>query len=380
MKQLHALRELLLRSRPFGRHQFETAVQILNDWKKVDAELLSPVCANVAVALLERLVHELGRTATTDNPGSGGLQGQFLFLVDPRFYNPVLNQWKETAKHWAARKSATKNVVISPQEVWQILQQLAQQYTFFQYDIMTLTNLLNVVIALEARDPARAPHVAEAFFRDAIEPHAVPNTITYATLLKVWADSGLPEASRRMDQLMERALACTSTTNSASNTGNTTDESESQQPVNEALYHIWFRYWADRGEMDKLQACLDRLQQQCSSDDGKTSVASPLTMVSWTQVVYGYCRLRDLEKAAQALKHNIIEGGLFDPQKESDVRLLAECLQHILLSCRRAWDSKSLADATKEKLLHTTQEVVDAYARPDWLGVESLGTRVYCIE
>lgn len=347
---MRAVNELLLRSGPFEEMQFETARRVLDAWK--GQEMLSPACVNAAVALLERLVHEVGRHGS-ENTNSCTYQ----FLVKPLFFNPVLNQWKETVKRCARSQDIT---VVSPQQVLQLLFDLNQRYTFFQYDRKTLTILLNVVIALEP-NPAKAPYVAASFFQGVFETQAAqhvqcqPSAVTYSIMLKVWADSGLPEASKRMDKLMERALACGS--------------SDEQQSTNDILYHIWFRFWAERGEMDKLQACLARLQQSSSS----TEKPSPLTLASWTQVVYGYCQVRNLDKAAQVLQHDMIEAGLVDPNNNNDTRLVGECLQHIVFACRRAWDDKSVTHATREQLLHITRNVVDAYARPQWLGKESLG-------
>lgn len=354
---LHAVRELLLRSRPYGKAQFEAAHKVLDSWKNPLLEL-SPACVNSAVDLLERLVQEVAAasidgTAAKNNHHKHHRAAALnhRFMVEPRYYNPVINQWKETAK-----RCRGKGGVVSPQELWERLQNLARRHPAaaaaaangFEYNIATLTSIMNVMVALEP-DPAEAPVVAEAYFEEIQKqaqqlPSCQPTLWTYATLLKAWAESGRPDASDRMDAVMEHMK-------------------EHGLEPNEKVYHIWLRFWAERGDcIDKMEACVAQLQE-----DGVVQ----LNMASWSQMVYGYAQARDLEKAAQALERMVEQ---HNPDDERSVNLLGESIQHIVLACRRAMDNKMIPNKVRDDLLATTQKVMQRYAQVELLGKAHLST------
>jgi len=331
---------------------------VLDAWKSPHLKL-SPACANAAIALLERLVQEVAAaTGTTvqNNTIHGGaatVDKNYRFLVEPRYYNPVINQWKETAKRCQGKD------VVSPQELWKLLQNLARQYPAarFEYNVMTLTNIMNVMVAIEP-DPAQAPVTAQAFLDEILKqessPSCQPNLFTYSTLLKAWAESGRADASDRMDAVMARVNA---------------HAARGGEPINETIYHIWLRFWAEQGGdcIDKMEACVERLQ---------TDGVVQLNTASWSQLVYGYAKARDLEKAAQVLDRMVAQ---HDPANNKDVRLLGESIQHIVMACRRALEDRMIPYKMRDDLLATTRNVVQKHARAELLGVAHLSTSVACL-
>ena len=164
-----------------------------------------PELVNVSLDLWFRCMREIIETQPTHH----------LYFGQPRYYAPLLNDWKETAKRSA-------NQVLSPHDLLNKLKEmhhyqnseLPSSSLLFHWDIVVLNIILNAVIAQTPR--AEVPLAAERLL-DWIEDQAAveiagskeprllqPTAYTYNPILMAWARSGRPEAPQRMEGLVQR--------------------------------------------------------------------------------------------------------------------------------------------------------------------------------
>jgi len=397
---LHTARELLLRTAPYGRREFQAAQRVLDAWKTDSTATTETAFSNsvipTAVALLERLVQETTTLSSAAGAHQRQLrQQQYRFLVEPGNYNPVLHSWKHAAL--ATISGASKTKLMSAPELWERLQ--SRQ---FRYNWETVTILVEVLLAQE-RHTVATLDLAEQWLFGTTTTTSMPeeqqqeenesmvqpdDASTYTLLLQAWADSGLPEASDRMDALMNRL-------HSRQTNNNLPSSKTFAVTPNVALYSVWLNFWSEHNEMDKLEALVQKLKKQqrqlLEEENGfgdggdvmhpttTTTTPVPLDPAFWTQVVHAYCRVRQLDRAADTL--DTLLGCLSRSSSSSaneemhrdDQKLLAESVFQIVWTCRQAVENKHIPKETRAFLLRATERVVKQYARPERVGVAMAG-------
>jgi hypothetical protein len=209
---------LRLRTGTFTKKEYDQAKEFLKFYRKHEIRDSSAVA--VSISLLERTVYEYSSDMAISNMDDQAAD----FLCLPRFFNPLLNNWKETAK--------LGREVLPPETIVQKLKAMSTLLEKFRYNIVTIGILLDVLV--RQSHPSQAPVIAEELLATNAELQPdiyICNQGTHLSsllilgrrthfdirnffkrfisrvcfiVLQAWAGSGLPEAHEKMKDFLQK--------------------------------------------------------------------------------------------------------------------------------------------------------------------------------
>jgi pentatricopeptide repeat protein len=312
----------------FSPDLYNTARDVLDEFLKW-RDATDTEAVHASLDLLERLVKEMA-FVKDDTPST--------WLSNPRYFNPLFNRWKEAALQGER--------VISARDLVKKLQAMSTLLPSFRYDIATI-NMIFLVMIKQAH-PSKAPFVAESLIEfiktETTLMHNLdltPNIYCYNMILNAWAQSKLPEASQRMDAIV--------------------DEIRSQKlALNSVSYNILLRFLGETGEIDKVEAILGTLKHD--------SVKPNLT--SWAAALYCYTKVGQIQKAEEILQHMIDE---CRPDNINDENAIGQSVQYIMMAYRLVVSTYSATYVRKAQALGSAEVLFRKLMRSGILNAQAYG-------
>lgn len=245
---------------------------------------------NLALDLLERCVGEMAINKDSS---------QLWWLCKPRFFTRIYSElWKN-----AVKKGET---VIPVNDLIVKVHQMTTILPAFRYNIFIIGTFMDVLIKSEVENPSKAAHLAEellgivqeeaAFHSDS--PDMQPNAVIYNQVLQAWANSGLPNASEKMGEILERMR-----------------KSKFSTPTL-VTYSMLLRFFGVRKESKKIEEILRLMQAESLQLDG--TCLSP--------VIFCYCGEGNVEKAEEHLEKML----RLNLRSQNAWKLVAENVENIL--------------------------------------------------
>jgi len=294
----------------FTARHFKDAELFFDLFKKERAMDANTV--NLAISLLERLVAEL---AITND------ESRINWLCNPRYNIPIFSIWNNASNQGQA--------VVSPKDLLQKLQTMSSLLPEFRFTSVTVGIIMDALI--KHIHPTKAPFPAEELLnftrQEAARTKNIelrPDVILYSIVLRAWAVSGLPEAPKRVDALLESMR-------------------REGVALDIITYTIVLRFWAGQNNLPKVEGLLESM---------KAEGLEP-TISTLSSVVYAYANLRMLEKAEEIFQR-MLE---LEASTRKEVLLVGECAQNMLIAYRKIIDSKAAPDWDKEKALKSAKEL-----------------------
>jgi Pentacotripeptide-repeat region of PRORP len=321
------------RSYPLGSftpETYRTAKCVLDEFLKrrdaTDAEAV-----NASLDLLERLVKEMA-FSKDDN--------QSTWLCNPRYFNPLFNKWKEAVLYHGH--------TISARDVIKKLQTMSTLVQGFRYNIKTISMIMHVVI--KQADRKKAPFVAESMLKfikaEATKMnnlHLMPSSYSYNMILNAWAESKLPEASQRMEGILEEMRRQKLTLGTVS-------------------YNVLLRFWSGKGAIEKVEEIIGTMKH----DGVRPSLAN------WSAALFCYVLVGQTQKAEEILQRMIDErttGNIYDDNA------IAQSIQLILLAYGRVVTTHTISNEGKQRALECAEMLIQKTKRMGILAADSYGAR-----
>jgi hypothetical protein len=136
---------LKLRAGTFTKKEYDQAKEFLKLFRK--HAIRDSTAIAVSISLLERTVYEYSSDMAISNVDDQTAD----YLCEPTFFNPLLDNWKETAK--------LGREVLPPETIAQKLKAMSTLLENFRYNIVTIGILLDVLV--RQSHPSQAPLIAE---------------------------------------------------------------------------------------------------------------------------------------------------------------------------------------------------------------------------
>jgi hypothetical protein len=167
--------------------------------------------------------------------------------------------------------------------------------------------------------------------------------LIHGQVLKAWADSGHPNASEKMEIILQ----------------NMRQSGIGKSPT---TYRILIRFWAGQLDIDMVEKLLQSMKL-----DG-----TPPCRLSLSEAIYCYCRKGET-KIAQSLLNELLE---VEPTCAIDRVLPSRCAQCIMLEFRDIVDSASNENKyRKHRALESAEELYKNFSSLPGIDDESKGER-----
>jgi pentatricopeptide repeat protein len=272
---------------------------------------------NLSIKLLARVVREL---STVQKKSHHFLVRSREWALNPSYVNVTL------LRNWKTAHTKGLNV-IPPMALWDKLDIMAKEWMpgEFRYDVDTVILILEAMIY--HKSPTDAPAAAEEVLqrlstsRDSFV--VKPNAALYNVVLSCWAKSGLPEASDRIDAIVDRMRK-----------EQQIDPTAMTAP-NAITYNILLRYWGGKPDVEKMEAVYKMMIEK---DNISPNLRNLLPVVS------GYCKARLLVRARNAIhemisiqkrrRKNFLDFDGKDEDENRGNRLIAKAANKIMLACQ----------------------------------------------
>jgi hypothetical protein len=321
---------------PDHMEEIKSILQILIQAPKRDRNDF--ISIHLSIALLERSVHEATATTTTSpvNPKKKPALHPILrtILRDTRdFLIPILDNWKEATIRQNEQAAKMRPVVVTllpPRDMLQKLSTLARASSAFQYNPKAYGIIMQVAVQLA--EPSKAPMVAQqllmALREEAFtskEFSLLPDTVMFNMLIHAWAESKLPGARIRMEEIIFHTMP------------------KYHVRRNVVSYNILLRYYAanvnnDATGQQEMEHKINRIVQVMKHEKIKPSVAT------YAQMIHGYARMRLLYPTEQSFL--AMEEKIGPNPEDIQVQMLAEAAHSILTMYRDMVDDSFIASAS----------------------------------
>jgi hypothetical protein len=292
-----------------------------------DVSFCSPA-VNITIRLLERCVREYALLLASQqhvdqsNALPSSSNEQLLWFCNPSFYNGLFNRWKVAAL-------LNESGVIPPRELVVKLQTMSSTLPdTFRYDITTMTIIMQAIVQVEP--PSNAPIVAERLLdfiqiqsklddNDALKP----DVHVYCLVLQAWSESGLSNASQKMEQIMDHIQHVYSQYNPSM-----------VEEISLVPYKIWIRYWARIGNVKKVEGIFHTIERD-------ERLQPQLDTVIMSEVVSCYTKVGQIMQAEDMFDKIISLG---KPPVETDNQEFASSIRAIVVSahCLMNWYRRSI--------------------------------------
>jgi pentatricopeptide repeat protein len=266
---------------------------------------------NYQFQLMEHVVQEVSAALQNEDsaPNPWTTQCQLLVCDTNKFLNPLMFRWK----HAVIRSESTTNLrVATPRQVWSILRKCEKALPQkFYYDCRTVTMIMDVMCKINA--PSR--HVEQLFVnvwkryknREKSSNHTSlkPDAYMCACLMQSWAQWKSIHTTERMWTFVRKMQ-------------------KHRIAQNHVTYNILLFFLSQSGAVDQIESVLYYMKK-----DG----VSP-TIAHWTQVVYGYKRAGQFEKAEEYLDQILQQAADPNQCNSREQQSIVQCIQTILLGYR----------------------------------------------
>jgi hypothetical protein len=255
---------------------------------------------NNAIHLMERCVREYAHLSL---PRPDETTTEDLWFCNPSYYNGLLNRWKLQA---LSKEQIIVPRVLTAREVLHTLQTMSDTLPQrFRYNIASMTIIMQVIIKMEP--PEEAPLVAERlleFFQtEAMEDPALqPDVYVQCLVLKAWSESGLAEASQKMEQIVQRVHQGYSRPAAIIEVGS----------ISMVPYKIWIRYWARRGNIERVESILQMIERY-------EHLQSKMDTVILSEALFCYIKVGQMVKAEDTFDRIIARGLLAEGGNDDEV-------------------------------------------------------------
>jgi pentatricopeptide repeat protein len=262
---------------------------------------------NLQFRLMKRVVREVATAIRNDQssvPSPWITQCQDIVCDTNRFLNPLVSRWKHAVLQ---SEPKTHLLVASPRQVWSIIRSCEKELPGkFQYDGRTVSIIMDVLCKIKAP----STHVEQVFLyvwkRFKQEKNALkPDAYMCACVMQSWAQWKSIHTTERMWTFVRKMQ-------------------KHEIVQNHVTYNILLYFLSQSGAVDQIESVLYYMEK-----DG----VSP-TIAHRTQVVYGYKRAGQFEKAEQYLDQIFQQSKGATTCNSREQGNIVQCIQTILLGYR----------------------------------------------
>lgn len=227
-------------------------------------------------------------------------------LLSAHFLNAhIMRKWKQ--QQFANTQNDNPETLINPPDLLKKLREWNMLYPNFQYDIITIGIILDVLIHQQKQSssrssqpspnrqrtstPTNVPILAQQmleFVRNehfrTQSPYLQPNAYLYTQIIQAWAISGHPDAEQSIQSLYRTMTTTTITTST---------HTQSIQPTL-VTYNILLRFYAQQKNIAEMERFFNVLLSS-------TSISPDLN--SWAAILHGYTQVGNIPKATSVYKN-----------------------------------------------------------------------------
>jgi hypothetical protein len=263
---------------------------------------------NMMIDVLQKLVEETTLHKNEDRK-------RFKWVLDKRYFNPVLSIWKR-----AAMKGRN---VYSPEMVFKKLKSMAELQPDFRYDIMTLGIVTYVMI--NKAEQMEAPLVAQKCLELVRKEGLKPDSFLYSQLLQAWCSSLHPNAGDEIEAVVR----------------NMNDEGI---PISQVCWNIILKFWAQVDRFDKVQEIWNKM----------AAAAAKPSLWSHNRAAHAYSKIGNIVMAEVLLKQ-ICESKEANNPEHGEI--VYNTLQAILMAYRRIIDNPEVDRSERKKAVEAADSI-----------------------
>jgi pentatricopeptide repeat protein len=255
---------------------------------------------NMMIDVTEKLVTETTLHKKED-------RSRFKWVLDKRYFNPVLSVWK--------RAAVKGRNVYSPEMVLKKFNSMAEIQPDFRYDIMTLGIITHVMIM--KAEHTEAPLVAQKCLDLVKKEGFKPDSFIYSQLLQAWCSSFRPDAADEIEAVIQKM----------DNEG---------IPISEVCWNIILKFWSRIERSDKVEETWNRM----------AAASIKPSMWSCNHALHAYARIGNIVMAEVLLKQMCKST---EAKTAENAEIIYNSLQGILMAYRRIIANPEVDRTEKKK-------------------------------